>query len=151
MATPAWLQQEVQPAAPPAAVSAGAPPPEAMDVSACANDSKPEPAQAKFANAPGFVVPAPSFSYTVLSNASAAPAAPNQARTTSLYGVFLSAVFSVRIYCRLFAAGYEPESTELFLRRPTSGSWYIASCRPLLFIQCFPKCCQHSWQTCAAN
>lgn len=79
MATPAWLQQEVEPAA----VSASAPSPAATapasaDASGCVGDSKPEPAQAKFANAPGFVVPAPSFSYTVLSNASAAPAAPNQ-------------------------------------------------------------------------
>ncbi|KAF8021721.1 hypothetical protein BT93_G2001 [Corymbia citriodora subsp. variegata] len=79
MAAPAWLQQEVEPAT----VSVSAPSPAAtapasMDGSAGANDSKPEPAQAKFANAPGFVVPVPSFSYTVLSNASMAPAAPNQ-------------------------------------------------------------------------
>ncbi|KAI3429121.1 uncharacterized protein J3R85_008533 [Psidium guajava] len=83
MTTPAWSQQEVKPATPPAPVSGSAPSPAAtapasMDASACTNSSKPEPAQAKFANAPGFVVPAPSFSYTVLSNTSAGPAAPNK-------------------------------------------------------------------------
>jgi hypothetical protein len=106
MASPAWLTPEMQPSTPratvpglPAVVSSGGPSTPTPTVAAPApgastptskgsistsSGSVQGPAQARFASAPGYVVPAPSFSYNVFPNATTPSGSSQQSSSTSV-------------------------------------------------------------------
>lgn len=104
MASPAWLTQEIQPSnsqAPVPGISAvvssggpsiptaaapapGAVTPTSKGLLGTASGSAHGPNHARFANAPGYAVPPPSFSYNVLSNASTPPGSSQQSSSSSV-------------------------------------------------------------------
>ncbi|KAG6713594.1 hypothetical protein I3842_05G161300 [Carya illinoinensis] len=104
MASPAWLTQEIQPSTsqapvpgtsavvssggpstPTAAAPApGAATPTSKGLLGTASGSTQGPNQARFANASGYAVPPPSFSYNVLSNASTPPGSSQQSSSSSV-------------------------------------------------------------------
>lgn len=106
MASPAWLTQEMQPSTSqatvpgiPAGVSSGGPStPTAAAPAPAPGASTPAlkgsistvsgsvqgPAQARFASAPGYVVPPPSFSYSVFPNATTPSGSSQQSSSTSV-------------------------------------------------------------------
>ncbi|KAK9275913.1 hypothetical protein L1049_023187 [Liquidambar formosana] len=116
MASPAWLPQEVQSSTSQALVSGsttggpagGSVAPTATSPSPIAGtptskgpsgtpiDSMEESAQAKFSNAPGYVVPAPSFSYGMLPNASTTSGSSQQSSSSSAINSNLPASTVVR-------------------------------------------------------
>lgn len=105
MESPAWLPREVKlstsqvpVSGTPAGVPAGAPlvpvpvaaTPTSDSPSGAASDSMQEPSQVKFANAPSHVVPVPSFTYNVPSNANMSSGGTQQSSPSSV---------STNIYC----------------------------------------------------
>jgi hypothetical protein len=114
MASPAWLTQEMQPSTPqatvpglPAGVSSGDPStptaaalapapapgantPTSKGSISTASGSVQGPVQARFASAPGYAVPAPSFSYSVFPNATTPSGSSQQLSSTSV---------SASLYC----------------------------------------------------
>lgn len=108
MASPAWLTPEMQPSTSqatvpglPAGVLSGGPStptptaaapapapgastPTSKGPISTSSGSVQGPAQARFASAPGYVVPAPSFSYNVFPNATAPSGSSQQSSSTSV-------------------------------------------------------------------
>ena len=86
MASPAWLTQEMQPPTSQAPSSSGPSTP----IAAASAPGAGTPglmqgtAQARYANAPGYVIPAPSFSYGVLPNAPTPSGSLQQSASSSV-------------------------------------------------------------------
>ncbi|XP_020525339.1 pre-mRNA-processing protein 40C [Amborella trichopoda] len=95
MSSQAWLSPEVQPSAPgvppqpltPGQTTTGGPPGPSPPIPRPQNDQPQESVRAKFVASPGYILPAPSFSYGVVSQNNNAPRASLPPQSTPLSAV----------------------------------------------------------------
>jgi hypothetical protein len=133
MASPAWLTQEMPPSnsqpppsGSPAGVSSGGP----SNPIAAAPGPGPGP-QARYPNAPGYVLPAPSFSYGVLPNATA-PSGTSQSNSVSTNFV-LCFVILLHLSLKLIVI-VTCDAARVSIGGSTPGSRSVFGCWSLFFV-----------------